>query len=75
MDQAAKHPALTRPARSALSRMLGEIYQQLGFAWDLLPPVCGTESGGAEARGAEPQGQVTPPSVLLSHTWSRKLVI
>jgi hypothetical protein len=36
MDQVAKHPALARSARSALSRMLGEIYQQLGLAWEFL---------------------------------------
>jgi hypothetical protein len=40
MDQLAKHPALARSAHSALSRMLGEVYQQFGLAWEFLGLQC-----------------------------------
>jgi hypothetical protein len=40
MDQVAKHPALARSGRSALSRTLGEVYQQLGLAWEFLGLQC-----------------------------------
>jgi hypothetical protein len=40
MDQVAKHPALARSTRSALSGMLGEVYQQLGLAWEFLGLQC-----------------------------------
>ena len=40
MDQVAKHPALVRSGRSALSGMLGEVYQQLGLAWEFLGLQC-----------------------------------